>query len=98
MGFHIKIIQPAVATIANRGLHVDSPGGFGGRRHRFPSSIDELYFCDSERLMSIFFCSADALADGHENAQSLYPVLWQITCHNSLTELKLLLNNRIGTC
>ena len=55
MGFHIKITQPAVATIANRGLHVDSPVGFGGRRHRSPSSIDELYFCDSERLMSIFF-------------------------------------------
>ena len=68
MGIHIKIIQPAVATIANRGLHVDSPVGFGGRRHRSPSSIDELYFCDRERLMSMF-CSADALADGHENAK-----------------------------
>ena len=98
MGFHIKITQPAVATIANRGLHVDSPVGFGGRRHRSPSSIDELYFCNSERLIVPLFSGLSESLGQQMRMHINFPVLWHITCHNSLTELKLLFNNRIGTC
>ncbi len=54
--------------LQNRGLHVNLPIGFDGRRHRSSDSVDKLiFFCNSERLMSNF-CSADALADGHKNA------------------------------